>query len=264
MLVLHDAAAAAQSLASIASTSTVQAEVIVVANGTSDEGLAPLADREDHVLLRLAVNTGYASGCNLGARVAAGSMLVLLNDDTVAEPGWLESLLDTARSLPQLGAAGSLILNPDGTVQDAGGVLWRDGSTMRVGFGRHEVPAVAASLHDVDYVSGCSMLLPRAVWEAYGGFDPAFLPAYYEDADLCLRLRAGGLRVVCQPASRVRHHAGSSTGSRWRDFIIEQNRQLLRRRWHDELQGHEPRVEFDAATIDDSVARALQRAAVSA
>jgi len=264
MLVLDDAAAGARCLDSIAAAGGPSREIVVVANGTSDKGLEPLRGRDDHVLLRLAANTGFSGGCNLGGQIATADHLVFLNDDVVVEPGWLEPLVDAASREPDLGAVGSLVLFPDGRIQDAGGYVWRNGVTSRLGFGERGLPPGAAGEHAADYVSACSMLVPRRAWERAGGMDTRFFPAYYEDVDLCLRMHALGLRIICEPASRVRHDVGHSTEEGWRQFIITRNHARLMERWRDELVAHEEPAELEGPVLEHAVLRAMQRTAFAA
>jgi GT2 family glycosyltransferase len=264
MLVLHGAANAAACLDSIAGAGGPAHEVIVVANGTGDAGLEPLDGREDHTRIRLALNTGFAQGCNVGSHLARGKYLVFLNDDVIVESGWLQPLMDVAVTVPNAGVVGSLVLFPDGRIQDAGGLIWRDGIPTRIGFGEAVVPESAKLLHDVDYVSGCAMLVPRSVWWRVGGFDTTFFPAYFEDVDFALRLHELGLRVLCEPRSRVRHAVASSTSESWRQFIITRNHERLMRRWRQRLEAHEQPAAMEGQALHEAIDHALQRLAPAA
>jgi len=258
ILVMQDAARLQRCLDSIVSSTTVDHELIVVANGLDARDADQLANREDIVLLRLGVNVGYGRGCNLGAALARGRYLALLNDDATVEAGWLESLLATIKSDSTVGAVGSRVLFPDGRLQDAGGVLWRDGVSNRVGHGlAPEDPESHAALRDVDYCSGCSLLLNMDTWRALGGFDEEYFPAYYEDADLCMKIRHAGLRVVYQPRSTVRHEEWGSTSPAWRQFISERNRRRLVSKWASDLALHDSRPFEDVGL---AVEKAVQRA----
>jgi GT2 family glycosyltransferase/SAM-dependent methyltransferase len=163
-------------------------------------------------LVRHETNRGFLHNCNQTAAHARGRIIVLLNNDTLVMPGWLEGLCQPLTADPKIGFTGSKLLNGDGTLQEAGGILWRDGSAWNFGRGGDPRAPEFNYLKDVDYVSGASIALRAETWQALGGFDPHFAPAYCEDSDLAFRVRAQGLRVVYAPASEVIHHEGRSHG----------------------------------------------------
>jgi GT2 family glycosyltransferase len=234
------------------------AEVVVVANGTPPAGLAVLLDRPDLVTVISPVNLGFAAGCNWGARFTRGRHIVLLNDDTEVEPGWLGSLVGVAESDARIGAVGSRLLNPDGTLQEAGSILWRDGGTHQVrGESAFQV-AAGDRLRDVDYCSACGLLVTRPAWDAVGGFDEAYFPAYHEDVDLCLTLRAHGYRTVYAPEARIRHHRGAGMNAQFRAFAAARNGRLFVAKWASALPGYEPQP--DPAQREAAVEAAIRRA----
>jgi GT2 family glycosyltransferase len=267
ILVLNDGARAARCIETIRATTTLDAEIIVVANGTQDEHLQAISSRSDIVLLRLAVNLGFGRGCNAGAALAKGRYIALLNDDVDVAEGWLETLLKTADENPGVGVVGSKVMFPDGRLQDAGGILWNDATSARVGWRDGDVSGYDV-IRDVDYASGCSMLILRTVWEQLGGFDSKYFPAYYEDADLCMRIRELGLRVLYQPESTIVHDESGSTTPRWRVFISERNRLRFLERWSERLATHEaplpPTSPFYSKSVDSAIRRASADAAAAA
>ena len=122
-----------RSLAALAGTPSH--EVVVIANGTPESALATLPGQESLVVVISSLNLGFGGGCNWGARFARGRYLVFLNDDTVVEPDWLRALVEVAEDDPRIGAVGSRLLDPDGTLQEAGSILWSDATTHPVGRG---------------------------------------------------------------------------------------------------------------------------------
>lgn len=215
-------------------------ETVVVANGASAEVVTTLSGTEGVRTIHSEVNLGFAGGCNLGARHAHGDLVVLLNDDVEVQPGWLDALVSTADAHPGAGAVGSRMTFTDGTLHEAGQIVWRDGSTTAVGRGLPGETRRWRYLRQVDYCSAASLLVRRSAWLAVGGMDPGFHPGYCEDVDLCFSIQETGARILYEPQSVVCHHEGSSFDSLWRDFLMERNRSRLVAKWRDRLASHEP------------------------
>jgi GT2 family glycosyltransferase len=158
-------------------------------------------------------NGGFLKNCNLSAQHASGKYLVLLNNDTLVLDYWLDELLGPFGRFKDVGLVGSKLLMTDGTLQEAGGIIWRDGSGWN--FGRRQDPRGYEFnyLKDVDYISGAAIAMPKALWNEIGGFDERYVPAYAEDTDLAFQVRARGLRTLYAPRSEVLHHEGISHGT---------------------------------------------------
>ncbi len=187
-------------------------EVIVVDDASPDPDVVRLARVTGIRLLRNRDNLGFVRACNVAARGARGDYLLFLNNDTQVLPGWLDTMLALFRSRDDVGVVGSQLLYPDGRLQEAGGIIWNDASGWN--FGRHEDPERPgySYVREVDYCSGASLMVPRPLFAHVGGFDERYAPAYFEDADLCFRLRAIGLKTLYQPRSRIVHYEGVSHG----------------------------------------------------
>ena len=188
-------------------------EVIVVDDASPDDSLANLRAIDGIRVHARAANGGFIAACNDGASLARGDVLIFLNNDTVPQPGWLDALLDTFDTHPDAGLVGAKLLYPDGRLQEAGGVVFADGSGWN--YGRFDDPDDCryAYLRDADYVSGAAIAIPRVLFEKSGGFDTRYAPAYYEDTDLAFGVRATGPRVLLQPASVVVHDEGATSGT---------------------------------------------------
>jgi GT2 family glycosyltransferase len=236
--------------------SSWRAEFVVVANGTPLSRLQAMQRHEDIVLVRSGTNLGFAGGNNLAADVARGELLIFLNDDAEVEPDWLDQLVATAESDPCIGVVGSRILFEDGSLQEAGGIIWGDGPTTGVGRGLPAGTTEYMYVRDVDYVSANGILVRRRAWEDVGGFAEDYYPAYYEDVDLCMAMRRAGWRVVYEPRAVIRHFESRSTPGRYRWFLMLRNREIFRRKWADDLVGFEP---YPLIGWDAAIHRALHR-----
>lgn len=189
-------------------------EVIFVDNASTDATAAFLAGLTGRVkVITNPENRGFVDACNQGAAVAEGRNLVFLNNDTAPLPGWLEALVATVEGDPAVGAAGARLVYPDGRLQEAGGLVFRDGSGWNFGrFGDPLDPAFNVPA-EVDYCSGAALMVRRELFERLGGFDRRYAPAYYEDTDLCFGLRSLGYKVMYCPTSTVIHFEGITAGT---------------------------------------------------
>lgn len=230
----------ARALAALAERTSPLYEVIVVDNGSSDDTVAGLTSLEGARVMRNSRNLGFGPACNLGAAVARSRYLMLLNNDTQVGPGWLEPLLEVADASSDVAAVAPQLTYPDGRLQEAGSIVWRNGRVRNYGDG--DVPERPHYLfrRTVDYASAAALLIRRSAFSAVGGFDSMYAPAYCEDVDLCLTFSTRGWRVVYQPQSRVVHVRGASTNTRQRRRLLERNRARLRSRWRPFLDRRPP------------------------
>ena len=192
---------------------SVGVEIIVVDDGSTDETADALPQVAGLRYHRRAANGGFIAACNDGAALARGEYLVFLNNDTVPQPGWLDALHRTFREHPDAGLVGAQLLYPDGRLQEAGGIVFSDGSAWN--YGRFESPLDPryAFLRETDYCSGAAIAVRSIIFAETGGFDTRFRPAYYEDTDLAFSIRARGFRVLYQPAAQVVHDEGGTSGT---------------------------------------------------
>ncbi len=200
-------------LASIqANRPDVAIEVIVIDDAYPGPEMTSLTGVAGIRLIRNEVNLGFIRACNAAATVARGAFLLFLNNDTEVRPGWLDTMVDAFAKRKDAGIVGSKLLGTDGRLQEAGGILWQDGSAWNFGLGRDPDAPEFNYPREVDYCSGASLLVRRAVFRDVGGFDEKYAPAYCEDSDLSFRLRRRGLKTYYQPRSEVFHFGGASHG----------------------------------------------------
>jgi O-antigen biosynthesis protein len=188
-------------------------EIIVGDDASTDETAAALKRLRTVKHVRSETNRGFIANCNAAATTARGRYVAFLNNDTIVLPGWLDELVDTAERDPSIGLVGSKLIFGDGRLQEAGGLIWRDGSAWNYGRGQDPRRPEFSYLRDVDYVSGASIMLPTSLWQELGGFDNWYEIAYAEDSDLAFRVREHGRRVVMQPLSMLLHFEGISSGT---------------------------------------------------
>lgn len=216
---------------------SIDYEVIVVDNNSADQSHL-LAQMDGLVYIRNKDNLGFVDGCNVGAKKAKGKFIVFLNNDAVVEPNWLESLVESIQTIPNAGLVGSKIIYPDGRLQEAGGVIFKDGSGNNYGKNDHPDRYQYNYVRDVDYCSGASIIITRQLFESFGGFDQLYAPAYYEDTDLAFKVRKAGLRVIYQPESVIYHiegaTAGTSTSSGFKKYQAINHDKFLKR-WSETL-----------------------------
>jgi GT2 family glycosyltransferase len=235
-------------------------EVIVFLNEPSSGVEATAAAVLPEAQIRSSeVNVGFGGAVNRAVGDSSGEFVVILNDDAVVEPRWLDALVSAARAHERAGAIGSKVVDPDGVILEAGTVLWSDGTVTLIDDFSVPRPPPLTGVRRVDYASGVSLLVRRSSWDAVGGFDEGYFPAYCEDVDLCLKLQALGQEVLYEPASVVRHRQGASTPLPYRVFLRDRNTARLRARWPHALSHRLAAAPHDPRAISRAVQLAVER-----
>ena len=205
-------------------------EVLVVDNGSADGTVQWLAEHWPRVVvLEQGQNTGFAAACNAGAREAAGTTVIFLNNDAIVTPGWAGPLLEAIETHDEVVIAGGLTVFADcpDIVNSAGTRLTPSAAGVDIGFGL-PVEKIQHVRRPVAGVSGVSMAVQRTWFLASGGFDEKFF-MYFEDVELCLRAWLEGFKVLFVPDSVVLHKFGGTSGSRHtplRNYYGSRNRIL--------------------------------------
>jgi GT2 family glycosyltransferase len=209
-------------------------QVIVVDNGSQDGTAADVRSRFPAVtVIENGENLGFAAGNNVGIRAALASgarYIMLLNNDTVVEPGLVAKLVAVLDQHAQAGIVGPKMLyfEPPDVIWCAGNrINWLTGKTDRCGAEvRDQGPA--EPVREVDYITACAVLLRREVIEQVGLLDPRFF-IYYEETDWCVRARRAGWRILYCPHARIWHKVSAAMGttSPATDYYFNRNRLLF-------------------------------------
>ncbi len=213
-------------------------EVILVDDNSTDDTKTAGKFVENIRIIRNEHNLGFLFNCNNAVREAAGKYIILLNNDTLVEPEWLKWLMKTMEERPDAGLVGAKLIFSTGKLQEAGGIVFQDGSAMN--YGREDDPGLPQYnyVKEVDYCSGAAICVRKALWDQLNGFDPQYAPAYYEDTDLAMQIRALGYRTLYQPKSEVIHFEGVSHGTDITQGVKkkqDENQKVFYSKWREEL-----------------------------
>lgn len=208
-------------------------EIILVDNGSGDEDFAQLCRYARGIeIVRVGANRGFGEGSNIGAEHARGAYVVFLNNDVFVTEGWLQPLLDVIEVDATIGAVGPKFVYPDGRLQEAGATISSCGTAVQRGKNLDPRLPLFNRTEPVDYCSAALLLVRIEAFRAVLGFDLCWDPAYYEDTDLCLKLREIGLKTVYAHRSEVVHlENATSSGMRTLQNVVAVNRLKFVGRW---------------------------------
>ena len=220
------------------STMAGQTQIVLADDASTDKAMAKLAKLPGLSLVRHADNLGFLASCNAAFAACIGDYVLLLNNDTQITPDAIAHLAAALDADPGLGAVGAKLIYPNGRLQEAGCYIKPSGETGMTGLFADPNEAGFCRDRDVAYCSGAALMLRRS---AITGdlFDPSYAPAYCEDVDLCLRLRASGWRIGYVHRAVVVHHLSVSTAlesETKRLRLAVRNQQKLAERWGETLR----------------------------
>ena len=244
IVVLHNQfALTMMAMASLRANFPGAIELILVDSGSSDE----TRHVERHItgakLIRFPYNAGFVESCNAALGEVTAPALLYLNNDLLLGINACQRAIDRLFSEPSIAAVGAKCIRTNGQLQEAGSIIWRDGTTY--GYLRDSEPNIpeANFLRDVDFCSGAFLMFRTALVKQLGGFDDDYRPAYYEEADLCVRLRKSGYRIVYDPSVVIQHFEYGSADAAASSRLMLRNHKIFLSKHMDWLRyQHPPRL----------------------
>lgn len=220
--------------------SSISYEIIVVDDCSSD-GTEDFFKSNSFGInyIRNEVNSGFLISSNTGAKKAKGEYVCFLNNDTQVSANWLENLL-APFSDELVGLAGSKLIYANGFLQEAGGLVFSDANAANYGNNQDPLHPLYNFRREVDYCSGASILIRNTDLQKLDYFDTRYIPAYYEDTDLCLSVKhILNKKVIYQPLSELIHFEGISSGTDIEKHPIKRfqalNKDKFAQKWHNQL-----------------------------
>lgn len=215
-------------------------EIILIDDNSSQK--VDLSHFENIKIIRNKINLGFTKSINKALRQAQGEFIYLLNNDTIVHEGFLDELLYVFDHFEDAGAVGSMLLNADGTVQEAGAVILQSSDIQKIINKKNYAPEVNY-IYAVDYCSGCSLMFKKH--DDTGKlnlFDESYAPAYFEDTDLCMQIKHLQKKsIYYTPFSKVTHFHGVSydqkamDSSSEKDLLFAKNRAVFSKKWASKL-----------------------------
>lgn len=211
---------------------------IIIADDNSSEDISTISTYTENIrIIKQPKKVGFIENCNLAALHAAKSSqyLVFLNANILVQKGWLYWLLKGFEVIHPSGIVCPLSLYPDGTIESAGNILHKDGSTFC--YGRHDTDIENSDyqyVREIDCASTSCLMIKTELWKKLNGFDEIFSPESFEDTDLCLRARQLGYKVIYQPCAMIINHELQNY-SEQKNALIQQNKQIFLQRWEKTL-----------------------------
>ncbi|TLU71386.1 glycosyltransferase [Lichenicoccus roseus] len=218
-------------------------ELILVDSGSSDETRHIERHIAGAVLIRFAYNAGFVESCNSALAQVSAPALLYLNNDLLLGINACQRALDRLFSEPSIAAVGAKCIRTNGQLQEAGSIIWRDGTTY--GYLRDADPNApeANFLREADFCSGAFLMFRTALVKQLGGFDDDYRPAYYEEADLCVRLRKAGYRILYDPSVVIQHFEYGSANAAASSRLMLRNHKIFLSKHMDWLRyQHPPRL----------------------
>ena len=221
--------------------------IIVTNNNDKNSKMQNFLSTLNHKIKFFEKEYSFSAINNFGTSFATGNFLLFLNDDTqIITEQWIESMLYLVQN-NNVGAVGGQILYPNKVLQEAGGIIWQNGNAWSYGKNDSHRNENYNFVREVDYCSACMLLIKKSVFDKVGGFDPIYSPSYWEDIDLCLKLKKHGHTILYQPFCKIIHEENKTNPKRFKNFksILLQNKEKFLLKWKDFLSNYPQEGSFN-------------------
>jgi GT2 family glycosyltransferase/predicted O-methyltransferase YrrM len=213
-------------------------ELIIVDNNSSDQTFELLQRVKVAKIIYNIENLHFLQACNQALEFVTTEYTLFLNNDTEISKDSISRAFSMINKDETIGAVGAKLILPDGTLQEAGSIIWADGSCQSYGRGDDPTASQYNFVREVDYCSGAFLLTKTILIKAHGGFDIQFAPAYYEETDYCMWLHKMGYKVIYNPFVEIRHFEFGSGDQSQAMALQERNRNIFVKKHHQQLLNH--------------------------
>ncbi len=252
MLMYNHLSVTLMALASLRGNFNGKIQLLLGDNHSTDDGQYIQSCLTGAYVTHFPFNFGYGKACNELIEKVDAPITIFLNNDINLFPNAINALCQRLVSSDTIGAVGGKIIHPNGYLQEAGQIIWRDGTTS--GYLRGEDPLIpeANFVRDVDYCSASMLAVKTDILQEVNGFTPIYYPAYFEDTDLCVKIIKAGYRVVYDPNAVVEHLEYASSNP-----IVSSG--LMQRNHYNFTKEHSDFLRFQSPCHLDNVLIARQR-----
>ena len=210
------------------SNETVLYEIIIADDHSTDQTKEILNFVKNILVIRNKNNLGYIKNCNNAAKYARGKYLYFLNNDTVVQNKWLTNILSVFENKKNVGVVGSKVLTRESFLQECGVYVFSD--KFYAHYGQNANLEEHNYVKKCDYVSSCSLMTPKWLFNEIGGFDEIYSSAYCGDPDYCFSVKECGYVTYVQPRSVIVHY-GSISYSDDSNELMKRNNEILKGKW---------------------------------